>query len=445
MTPSNASTDTKKASKDFSHATSTSGLEIGDRFEVLAGRMVNGGFCLSHTRGKTIFLRDAVPGEQVLAQVYASKGKLLYAHTLQILEASEYRRDHIWAEASLERAPEERVGGAMLGYIDLAKQRELKTEMLRDALRRQGKLAPEQLNAVTVQPVADEEERGRAWRTRTRLHVDAVTGRVGQFAACSNRVIPVESLPLAVPQLHSLAPFDESMHGVKCIDLVAPSADDALMLIQHDDETSALGAEHPVREQVLDRTFLVEAGGFWQVHKQAAETLHSAVSAGISWLGDRVDPQAANFDLYGGVGLFADAFVRACGQRSKVTSIESAPGASALAAENLAEHAGGRAFCARVEDYLRDLGNANRALRSEIASGTVILDPPRVGAGGRVTQLLCELHPRNIIYVSCDPVAFARDLHTLQSAGYVILALRAFDLFPNTQHIETVVLLTKVQ
>ena len=74
---------------------------------------------------------------------------------------------------------------------------------------------------------------------------------------------------------------------------------------------------------------------------------------------------------------------------------------------------------------------------------TVVLDPPRAGAGAKVTGLLVDLAPQHIVYVACDPVAVARDLKALLSGGYEIAAMRAFDLFPHTHHLETIVSLVR--
>jgi tRNA/tmRNA/rRNA uracil-C5-methylase (TrmA/RlmC/RlmD family) len=74
---------------------------------------------------------------------------------------------------------------------------------------------------------------------------------------------------------------------------------------------------------------------------------------------------------------------------------------------------------------------------------TVVLDPPRAGAGAKVVGLLVDLAPQQIVYVACDPVALARDLKALLAGGYEIASMRAFDLFAHTHHVETVVSLVR--
>jgi tRNA/tmRNA/rRNA uracil-C5-methylase (TrmA/RlmC/RlmD family) len=72
-----------------------------------------------------------------------------------------------------------------------------------------------------------------------------------------------------------------------------------------------------------------------------------------------------------------------------------------------------------------------------------VLDPPRSGAGKAVVGSLLALEPAQIVYVACDPVAFARDVALFAAGGYEVRALRAFDLFPHTHHVEVVARLTR--
>ncbi|MDQ3804595.1 MAG: hypothetical protein M3416_12270, partial [Acidobacteriota bacterium] len=74
----------------------------------------------------------------------------------------------------------------------------------------------------------------------------------------------------------------------------------------------------------------------------------------------------------------------------------------------------------------------------------LLLDPPRAGAEPEALRAILELRPARLSYVSCDPATLARDLHALTSAGYKISSLRAFDMFPQTHHVETVVHLVGV-
>jgi len=84
------------------------------------------------------------------------------------------------------------------------------------------------------------------------------------------------------------------------------------------------------------------------------------------------------------------------------------------------------------------VANASRAEKDRFRAGTIVLDPPRAGAGRDVVVQIAALQPEQVVYVACDPVALARDVATFADLGYRLEALRAFDLFPHTHHLEAV-------
>jgi tRNA/tmRNA/rRNA uracil-C5-methylase (TrmA/RlmC/RlmD family) len=191
-----------------------------------------------------------------------------------------------------------------------------------------------------------------------------------------------------------------------------------------------------VRERVGEREFLVDDNGFWQVHEEAALALTQAVQHAIDPA--LFDPRAANLDLYGGVGLLAAAVGDLFGSTVRITTVESDVRATEHAAENLAEWPRASAVTGRVEHWVRSLADASAGERARLASATVVLDPPRAGAGRAVLEALAAVRPAQLVYVACDPIAFARDVGTLAGLGYRLNGLRALDLFPHTHHVEAV-------
>ncbi|MCM3656504.1 class I SAM-dependent RNA methyltransferase [Agromyces mediolanus] len=444
---------------------------LGTLLDLQVDRIAHGGVAVARHDGRVVFVADAIPGERVRARVTdASKDRFWRADTVEVLDASPDRREHVWAEASVDRDPAERPGGAEFGHIRIERQRALKGEVLADALSRMGgvELAPE-VRAVDAElaPGVDG-ELGTGWRTRVRLHVDE-EGRVGPYAARSRRVIPVASLPLAAAELAALAPLGAPMPGAGAIDLVLPSTGEAQLVTheaaaepaqrgergQRDRRGRRGGARRPqparqaapvdtvvVEELVAGRRFQVDRGGFWQVHRGAAATLSGAVQRAIDV--ERFDPRAANLDLYGGVGLLAAAVGDRFGGATRITTVEAEPRATMHAGENLAEWVGAQAVTARVDRYLAELvATAGGAERASLAGGTVVLDPPRAGAGREVVDRLAELGPAQIVYVACDPVALARDVALFRAHGYEPEQVEAFDLFPNTHHLEAVARLAR--
>jgi tRNA/tmRNA/rRNA uracil-C5-methylase (TrmA/RlmC/RlmD family) len=397
----------------------------GREVELDATNIAHGGISVARLDGRVVFVSDAIPGERVVARVTDdAKPTFWRADTVRVLEPSIHRRPHPWAEAALDRDPAQRPGGAEFGHIALQHQRELKAQVLREALARFGGVERE----TTVEALPGPGD-GTGWRTRVRLHVSG-DGVVGPYAARSHTVVPVADLPLAVDELREIAPLAERFPaGTQHIDLLAPAVGGARMIV-------GTQTRSVVREIVGGREFRVDDAGFWQVHRHAAETLSSAVAAAIDE--SRFDPKAANLDLYGGVGVLAAAVGDRFGHGIRITSVESDPRATEHAAENLADWIGASALTARVENWVRSLEPGPR-----LAAATVVLDPPRSGAGRSVVDALAAVRPAQVVYVACDPVAFSRDVGLFAGHGYRLESLRAFDLFPMTHHVEAVGLLVR--
>jgi len=404
---------------------------LGQTIELDVINIAHGGVAVARHEGRVVFVSDAIPGERVLARVTNdAKKSFLRADTVSVIEPSEFRQEHVWDAASLDRDPDERAGGAEFGHIQLAHQRELKRRVLAESLQRMAKIEPgTPATDATVEAVPGETPDGTGWRTRVRLHVDA-EGTIGPYAARSHRVIPVSSLPLATPELAGAAPLRESFRGEESVDILAPSSGGIRLVV---------GAQKPsvITEIVGTREFRLNDTGFWQVHRGAAALLSDVVQSMID--PEIFDPSAANLDLYGGVGLLAAAVADRFGPGTRITSVESDSAATDFASDNLSEWVGARAETARVERWMpRFAADASATERSRLARSTIVLDPPRSGAGREVVEAVASVTPAQVIYVACDPVAFARDVAYFAERGYTLDRLRAFDLFPHTHHLEAV-------
>ena len=385
-------------------------------------RIAHGGVSVAELDGRVVFVADTLPGERVLARISdEAHDRFWRAETLRVLRPSPDRQAHVWDAASIDRPPELRAGGAELGHVAPGRQRALKEQVLRDALQRTGGLTEQEVQhlGAAVRAVPGRADGTRS-RTRLRLHVDE-DGRAGPYAARSRTVVPVADLPLAVEGLEALLP---RRAAGRTLDLVA-SAGGAFA-------ASGRRDHGPIVERAGGREFALEALGFWQVHPAAAETLQQAVRDALA---PDFDPAADNLDLYGGVGLLAAALAGAGGRSTRVTTVESDAAATGHAARNLADLPHVRATTARVDRFL--------ARPRRRPGATVVLDPPRSGAGADVVRALAAAEPARIVYVACDPVALARDLKTFGGLGWRPTRLEAFDLFPNTHHLEAVAALER--
>lgn len=407
------------------------GENAGRDVELTLERMAHGGVAVGRLDGRVVFVSDAIPGETVRARISDDRKKSFWrADTVEVLEPSEHRRPHVWSAAGIENAPGRRAGGAEFGHIALSHQRELKRGILIEALQRMAGLEVD----VEVQALPGDDDRGGlGWRTRIRLHVDE-EGRLGPMAARTHTVIPVTDAPLATDAVQAATPFEERFSGFDTVDVLVPNGSDARLVI---------GEQKPtvIHERVGDRSFALDDTGFWQVHREAPATLTRAVQDAVD--AELFDPRAGNLDLYGGVGLLAAAVADRFGPSTRITSVEADPRATDHASENLAEWLGAGAESGRVDRWLRALQERTAGDRSPLDGATVVLDPPRSGAGVDVMAALGRLAPAQLVYVACDPVALARDVALAEAHGYRLARIRAFDLFPHTHHVEAVATLIR--
>lgn len=191
-------------------------------------------------------------------------------------------------------------------------------------------------------------------------------------------------------------------------------------------------------------SYQVSAGGFWQIHRAAPSTM---VGTMLTML--RPEEGECALDLYAGAGLFTAALADAVGATGTVVSIEGSPVTHKDARSNFAPDG-----CSRTEnsadtrievirgDVARHLVDLKTALEfGEIpAIDAVVLDPSREGANRTTLERLDALDPKRILYVACDPASLGRDTGILRELGWDMVQLRAFDMYPNTHHVESVAL-----
>jgi tRNA/tmRNA/rRNA uracil-C5-methylase (TrmA/RlmC/RlmD family) len=385
-------------------------------------KVAHGGIFVARHEGRVVFVSHTAPGEKVKAKVYEDKGgSFCRAETLEVLSPSKNRVSHIWKEADRLGA-----GGAEFGHLALDYQRSLKTDVLEESLSRMAGIS----QRVQVLPVpGDDTTNGLGYRTRVQLHVSA-EGVAGPYQERTHNVVPVKSLPLAVTEINELGIHLKNWQDVKRIEIATASTGGVQWFID-----KKLKGDKKLTERAVGRSFRISSGGFWQVHRGAAELLATEVIE----LSDGLDIEANNLDLYGGVGLFSGALATKYGKKLNITTVESSKVATSDASANLVDLAKHKAVAAPVEGFLRL--QIKQGL--QLAGATVILDPPRAGAGKTVVDQLVFLEPKKILYVACDPVSLARDLKAFMGSGYRLEQIRSYDLFPHTHHFETIASLVK--
>jgi len=391
---------------------------VGERFEVLTERIAHGGFVVGRHEGRAVFVRHSVPGERVVAMVTEGHedDRFLRADAVAVVEASPDR-----VVPPCPWAGPDRCGGCDFQHVALPAQRALKGAVVAEQLHRLAGIDVE----VTVEAL-DGHEDGLGWRTRVQWAVDPV-GTVGLRKARSHDVVPVDRCRIAHPAIAD-APASPGSAATG-VEAIVSSTGETLHLVTEADGRVVGDAPAVLHEEVAGRVFEVTGSGFWQVHPAAARTLVAAVLDGL-------EPAAGEraADLYSGVGLFSAALAERVGPTGHVVAVEGDSAAVGDAAGNLAALRQVAVVADRVDRAL-----ASGSLGSQ---DLVVLDPPRTGAKRPVVDGIVELGPRAVAYVACDPAALARDVASFAEHGYLLDSLRAFDLFPMTQHVECVAILS---
>jgi len=419
---------------------------LGRRFEVLVGPVAHGGHCVARHEGRVVFLRHALPGETVLAEVTEDRGgSFCRADAVEIRQASPDR-----VTPPCEYARPGGCGGCDFQHVALPAQRALKAAVVAEQLSR---LAGED-RPVTVLPLAatgrDNTETGLGWRRRVRFAVSPA-GRPGLHAHRSHTVIPLEHCPIGAPGVGDAAALHRGWPGLAELEIAVDDRGEVVEVAHrptkharvHTDRnrgraarpaltTEQLSGPPRLRYTVAGRQFAVRPAGFWQTHPDAAETFTRAVlAAADARPGERV------LDLYAGSGLFTAALAEAVGVTGRVLGLEADKAAVADAAGNLAGLPQAEVRRAPVDE--QTVETAVRALGGE--PEIVVLDPPRSGAGRAVLAAVLRAAPRVVVYVACDPAALARDVRLAKDAGWRLAGLSAFDAFPMTHHVECVAVL----
>jgi tRNA/tmRNA/rRNA uracil-C5-methylase (TrmA/RlmC/RlmD family) len=398
--------------------------------ELAVGAPAAGGGCVARLAdGRVAFVRHCLPGERVLARITQETRKFVRADAITILEPAAGR-----VRPPCRHAGPGRCGGCDWQHASLPTQREMKAALVCEQLRRiAGIDVP-----VTVEAVGPD-DRGLAWRTRVRYSV-LPRGRLGFRRHRSHEIHPVDRCVIAAPGIQKLAPEQLLWTGAEEVEVFSPEGEGERVVSVWSRRRARVDVPRldagvvvdgrTMREpsqllvHVLGKQFQVSAGVFWQVHARAAAVLGSAMleMAGAS-------PGDAVADLYSGVGLFSALLADAVGEGGHVLAVERDVQAAEDAHRNLAANPHVDVVCAAItpEVVTRELRLVDLA----------VLDPPRQGAGQAVTAALAAMKRlRRIVYVACDPASFARDLRVLLDAGWSLAELRAFDLFPMTEHVE---------
>jgi tRNA/tmRNA/rRNA uracil-C5-methylase (TrmA/RlmC/RlmD family) len=417
-------------------------METPTFVEVTIERIVPGGFGLAHVEGLTLFVALAAPGDVTRVRIERVSGRVAFASIEEIIKPSALRVEPPCPYFGA-------CGGCDFQQLSYQAQLDAKTEMIRDCLRRIGHI--EQPPEISITPSPQQWH----YRSRANWQFDPITKRLGYFESASHRVCDVEVCAVLAPRLQKVL---EDIRSEIRNGSVADGLKDTRAVVG-DNLGDDLGDNNvsvapplagfqtnDVSLYVAGERYSFNADSFFQTNPDLLEVL----------VGEAIGNEKGKLaiDLYCGAGLFTLPLAR---RFERVIGIEVNDRATRFARRNLqnAQLQNAEVVTSSVGQWLKEHSHSlapeyARSLESEHSRSFasldfLLLDPPRAGAENIVIKGILDLHPRRISYVSCDPATLARDLKKLLAGGYSLESLVAFDMFPQTHHVETVTRLTDVR
>ena len=383
--------------------------------------LANGGDAVARAPdGRVVFIEGAAPNEYVEVEITQSKKKFAKARVIKILEDSPDR-----AEPKCKNY--EFCGGCTSQHITSEAQTRSKQDALSQTLKRIGKI---DLESVVVQ----EPWTGNAYGYRNRARLALAPGNVVGFRApFSNNIIDIEECPVLSPlaqkTLDEIRRLNLRAKEIEEIELIA-AAERAMVLLPKKYSGvvknksgelryvfSAKGRSIPANDGCGD--LLLSPGVFAQSNADGNVAM-------INYLVSLIPSSEHLLELYAGSGNFTRAF---CGRAARIEIVEGAGPAIELAKRSLPSDV--EIHESSVEDFLE------QKVSEGLTGVDVLVDPPRSGLSKDAVNLLRKLKPSSLVYVSCDPVTFARDLGLLSDL-YGLTQVKLFDLYPHTGHSELI-------
>ena len=429
---------------------------------------------VAHVQGCAVFLPNAIAGERVRLRIEKAQKTWAAGKIVEILEKSPHRVNRECPVAKL-------CGGCDFWHMDYAEETRLKAERVKTCLNR---LAGEALTEVPILAAPD----CHGYRNKAQYPVAAKKGRAyaGFFRAGTHDVVEnrrclilpeetdaVKDAVMDYVNQFRVSVYNESSHTgllrhiyvrrgavskqilvcLVCNGEKLPKVDALLSRLQRipgfttlvlsvntkkgnavlGDKFVTLYGPGYIEDTLCGLNFRLSPRSFYQVnHHQAQRLYETAISlAGIA-------KEDTVLDLYCGVGTITLAMASAAG---KVIGVEVIPQAVEDARDNA--HRNG---IENAEFFCGDAGQAALELeKNGVRPDVVVVDPPRKGLNADTIEALSRMAPRRIVYVSCDPATLARDVALLKQRGYTLQSATAADLFPRCAHVETVVLMSRVE
>ena len=425
---------------------------------------------VARLEGQAVFVKGALAGEICQVQLLKVGKSAAWGRVTQVLTPVPGRQS-----PDCPRYP--RCGGCQLRHMTYAEELRFKRQKVQDALQRIGGWTG-RVEKIHGAEAPD--------RYRNKIQFPVADGpRVGFFRARSHEVIDAEDCllqPLAATRLreafklwmerYQVPAYDERVHGglirhfyvrvnqrgqslcaviangtdlphqeelVQALRRAEPDLAGVVLSVNQEKTNVILGKTHRclwgrdyLEDTLCGLTFRLSVPSFYQVNREQAEVLYGRALAFAGLTG-----RETVLDLYCGIGTITLVMARQAGRAIGAEVIPAAvEDAKANAARNGVTNA--EFLCADAAQAAQTL--ADRGLRPDV----ICVDPPRKGLAPAVIDAIVQMAPQRLVYVSCDPATLARDVKRMEEQGYVLQRAEAVDLFPRTAHVETVVLLSKL-
>ncbi|MDR2136736.1 MAG: 23S rRNA (uracil(1939)-C(5))-methyltransferase RlmD [Synergistaceae bacterium] len=449
-------------------------------------KMSSDGSGIARTKEGIVFIKGALPGEVVEAEVTKRKKDFSLARVVRVKERNPRRVQPACPVSGT-------CGGCQLQHASYELQLEIKADTVRDAMTRLGGFDLRDVFPHS-EPQCVPSPRQWGYRNKASFPVRRIKGKpvAGFYEEGSHRLVPLETCPVNAAPLNklfgmlqkelprlALSVYDERQTepssfppggalrhlilraglrtGQTLVSLVVagrlnarsmksiaglcrPLKDVTTLTLNHNsrpgnvvlgDRTEAIKGSGLIGERLDEWTLAYDTSSFFQVNADQAVQLYRYVRA-LAQNGalPQEDRGLRVLELYSGVGSLTCYLA----ETGSVTAVEEWGRAAELMERNLKDNGISNVgvLQGRAEDVLENLPGGY---------GLVVLDPPRSGCQRVVLDKILEFGPRRVLYVSCNPSTLARDAKILREGGYRLKSLRAFDMFPQTTHVETVALM----
>ena len=370
-------------------------FSLKQRLQVKIEKLIFGGAGLARIDGAVVFVDFAAPDDLLEVEITEIKKNFLKADIVSILEPGPTRIQPICSVAG-------KCGGCSWQQVEYTEQLKQKQRILEEAFLKAFKKIDFKLHNILPSP--------EQFHYRNRIQLKFKNGKLGYYAKKSHDIIAIDHCPLAESPLNEkIKTLPQDLQQKK---------------IQESDRIELLIDESEQVKAIFDRES-DDNIGFSQVNRSQNVKMIEKV---LEWSDGSFDQV---LDLYAGAGNFTFPLFQKF-PKAKVQAVELSHFAVQVGQQKAQKaqisHKNLAFFVGDVGSYIKRLPKLSKSL--------VILDPPRVGCDQSVMNGLSSLGAEKIIYISCNPTSFIRDIERLKN--YKIVQVQPFDMFPQTDHIELV-------